>query len=237
MNQDELIEAVVKEVKRVLALKGVQVAPAPEKKQVAPGRAVNPQAKAAKVMPEAALGDSDMTGKQVIILKDLLKIPGNSVRVARKAVITPMALDYIREKGIAIVQVDVTENKIKLPSISGAVMVGLAVSPGFPGNSGILHSILAAKGFQVREFSGPSYETAVKNMCSAVASGTAQFGICLEKTGLEGPVHANRNQVIRAVHCRGIHEARAARVDIGANVIVLDSAGDPEEIVSGFTGL
>ena len=236
MNQDELIDAVVKEVKRVLALKGVQIASASEKPAV-PGRAASLQAKASFEKPASVLGDSDLTGKQVIIQKDLLVIHGNSVRIARKAVVTPLALDYAREKGITIVRSDAAEKKAELPSLPCAVVVGLAVSQGFPGDSGILCSILAAKGFQVREFSGASYETAVKNMCNAVASGTAQFGICLEKTGLEGPIHANRNQVIRAVHCRGIHEARAARVDIGANVIVLDAESDPEEIVSGFTGL
>ncbi|MDP2981883.1 MAG: RpiB/LacA/LacB family sugar-phosphate isomerase [Candidatus Latescibacter sp.] len=236
MNQDELIEAVVKEVKRVLALKGVQVASAPEKPPVS-GKAVSPHAKPALEAPRTDSGGGDLTGKQVIIQKDLLMIQGKTVRIARKAVVTPLALDYAREKGITIMRVDATEKKEGMPSLPGAVTVGLAVSQGFPGNSGILCSILAAKGFQVRELSGASYETAVKNMCNAVASGTAQFGICLEKTGLEGPIHANRNQVIRAVHCRGIHEARAARVDIGANVIVLDAESDPEEIVSGFTGL
>jgi hypothetical protein len=236
MNQEELIEAVVKEVKRVLALKGVQVASSPEK-PVSQSKASKPRLKTTFEMPVSVSGETDLTGKQVIIQKDLLAISGKSVRIARKAVVTPMALDYAREKGIAIVKVDALEKKAELPSLPGAFVVGLAVNPGFQGDSKILHSILSGRGFQVREFSGASYEAAVKNMCNAVASGTAQFGICLEKTGLEGAIYANRNQVIRAVHCRGIHEARAARVDIGANVIVLDDENDPEEIISGFTGI
>jgi hypothetical protein len=32
-------------------------------------------------------------------------------------------------------------------------------------------------------------------------------------------------------------DARAARVDIDANIIVLDSTSNPEAIISGFTGL
>jgi len=228
MNQNELIEAVVKEVKRVLALKGVQIAPSPEMKPgAASGKIESPQGKTVSQMPVPLSGDGSLTGKQVIIQKDLLKITAKSVQIARKAVITPMALDYAREKGIAIIRVDTKEKKDDLPSLPGAVSVGLVVSKVFPGDSSILRSLLAAKGFQVREYSGPSYETAVMNMCNTVVSGTAQFGICLEKTGMEGPIHANRNQSIRAVHCRGTHEARAARVDIGANIIVLDSVSDP----------
>ena len=238
MNQNELIEAVVKEVKRVLALKGVQVAPSQEiKSGSAPGKTVSKLEKKVSQMPVSLFGNDSLTGKQVIIQKDLLNITGNSVQIARKAVITPMAIDYAREKGITIIRVDVQEKKDDLPALSGAVSVGFVVSRDFPGESTVLSSLLTAKGFQVREYSGASYEAAVKNMCSAVVSGAAQFGICLEKSGLEGPIHANRNQSIRAVHCRGIHEACAARVDIGANIIVLDAVNDPEEVISGFTGI
>jgi hypothetical protein len=238
MNQNELIEMVIKEVKRALALKGIQIAPSPEiKSGPAQGNIDSSQGKTLSQISLPCSGDGSLTGKQVIIQKDLLKITGNSIRIAPKAVITPMALDYAREKGITIIRVDAKEKKDDLPSFPGAITVGLVVGKDFPGNSGILNSILANKGFQIREYSGSSYETSVKNLCTAVASGAAQFGICLEKTGMEAPVFANRDQAIRAVHCRGIHEARAARVDIGANIIVLDYTSDPEEIISGFTGL
>jgi hypothetical protein len=179
----------------------------------------------------------DLTGKLVIVIKDVQGMQGGTLRINRKTVITPLAVDYLREKGVALERVDIQEKKESASSAAGAAQVGLAVSPDFPGNSGMLNSLLASKGLQVREFRGQSYEAAIENMGSAVASGTILFGVCLENTGMLGPIHANRNQAVRAVHCRDMYEARAARVDIGANVVVLDAHSDPEYVIAGFLGM
>lgn len=235
MNQQDLVEAVIREVRRVLALRGVQISPSPETATLTASAATR-QAPSPEPSAGASSANADLTGKQVIVLKDFQGFSGGSVRVARKAVVTPMAIDYAREKGITLVRVELTEKKENLASIPSA-LVGLAVKPDFQGNSAMVKSILAARGIQVREFTGQSYETAMQAVCEAVASGTVHFGICLENSGMLGPVHANRNQAIRAVHCRDLYEARAARVDIGANIIVLDAHSNPEAIISGFTGM
>ncbi|MHB9027690.1 MAG: RpiB/LacA/LacB family sugar-phosphate isomerase [Candidatus Latescibacterota bacterium] len=239
MNQQELVEAVIKEVKRVLALRGVQIGPASQA-PVAPETA-NTRPRASTVAtsgnPNPGGNGSDLTGKQVIVVKDVQGMQGGILRIARKAVVTPMAIDYLREKGVKIERVDIQENKESASAAAGVALVGLAVSPDFPGNSSMLNSLLASKGLQVREFKGQSYEAAINNMCNAVASGAVHFGVCLENTGMLGPIHANRNQAVRAVHCRDMYEARAARVDIGANVVVLDANSDPEYVIAGFLGM
>jgi hypothetical protein len=237
MNQQELVEAVIKEVKRVLALRGVQIEPALQT-PVARDTAARPVMSAAPSSGNVNLSGngSDLTGKQVIVAKDVQGMQGGILRIARKAVITPMAIDYLREKGVKLERVDIQEKKESTPA-AGAALVGLAVSPDFPGNSAMLNSLLASKGLQVREFKGQSYEAAIHSMGNAVASGVVHFGVCLENTGMTGPIHANRNQAVRAVHCRDMYEARAARVDIGANMVVLDAHSDPEYVIAGFLGL
>ena len=89
---------------------------------------------------------------------------------------------------------------------------------------------------QIQEISAHSYETAVKNLANSVASGSVAYGVCVEKTGMEGTIHANRCKSIRAVHCSDSSDARTARFDIGANVIVLDAVSDPETVLKSFTG-
>lgn len=232
MNQQELVEAVLREVKRALAERGLTVGSAPEAKPTAtPVRT--------GFVSAASAADSvgnDLTGKQVIVLKDLQTLGSGVVRVGRAAVVTPLAVDYAREKGITIVRVESSQKKDVANAATGAGTVGLVVCSDFPAG-GMVRSILEGKGFAVREFAGQTYEAAVTAMCTAVSSRSVFFGMCLERTGLQGPVHANRNRLIRAVHCRDTFEARAARVDIGANVVVLDSQSDPSGVLSGFTGL
>lgn len=238
MNQQELVETVIREVKRVLALRGVDVAPVSGAAQaVSPARDASPQVvKGASAESAAPASGIDLTGKQVIVLKDIQTLAGGTVRIASKAVITPMAVDYAREKGITLVRVDSAEKKESGMPVP-VTAAGMAVCPDFPGNRGLLTSFLTGKGFQVREFTGQSYEASVKALCGAVSSGAVHFGVCLEHSGMMGVIHANRSQSVRAVHCRDLYDARAARVDIGANVIVLDSRSNPEEIISGFTGM
>ncbi len=235
MNQQEMVEAVIREVRRVLALRGVEIGPLSETVPAAPASAPS-YGNVTTGQGAATASGTDLTGKQVIVLKDIQSFSGVSVQVARGVVITPMALDYAREKGITLVRVEAAQKTSNQPSIP-TTLVGLAVKSDFQGNSALIRNFLTARGIQIREFTGQSYEAAMQSLCTGVSSGAVHFGICLENSGMLGPVHANRNQAIRAVHCRDQYEARAARVDIGANVIVLDAHSNPEAVISGFTGM
>lgn len=189
MNQQELVEAVIKEVRRVLALRGVQISPSPEASPSAtPSPAAPPRMAPAPVYSGGAYGaDTDLTGKQVIVLKDIQSVSGGSVRVARNAVITPMAIDYAREKGITLERVETPEKKEASGSVP-STLVGLTVKSDFQGNAAMVKNFLSAHGIQVREFTGQSYETAVQNLSSGVASGAVHFGLCLENSGMLGPI-------------------------------------------------
>jgi len=233
MNQQELVEAVLREVKRVLAERGMATG-------TASTAAMTPAAPAARTVPapvQSVSGTIDFTGKSVIVLKDMQGIAGGEVRVARGAVVTPLAVDYAREKGIAVIRVDRAPGKSENRQTESQVTVGLAVSSDYAAGGKAVRAYLESKGIAVREFTGARYDAAVTAMCDAVASGAMPFGVCVERTGMEAPIHANRGKAIRAVHCRDTFEARAARVDIGANVVVIGAQADPAGVIAGFTGM
>ena len=237
MNQKDLVEKIVAEVKRALALRGITAAPAqPTGAMSSPVAAAPAPAVASNVQ---SIGSSDLSGKQVITQRDLEKYHGQTITVTQKAVITPLAKDYARDKGITFVKTSAAASSA--PSGMGAAQamptVAVAVAPDFPNDSSFVLKFLAAKGFQVKDFSGTAYEKAVTDLSNAVSSGAASFGICIEKSGMEGPIYANRNRSIRAAHCRETLDARAARVDIGANVLVINAASNPEAVISGYIGL
>ena len=239
MNRDELVDAIIKEVKQVLALRGVTVAPSsPAKSRGVKSPAVSaPAQPAPPVTIPQPVGSSDLTGKQIISQRDLEGFAGQTITVRKNAVITPLAYDYAREKGITL-------NKVDQPSAGGgaatvsrnAVNVALVVAPDFPGDCSVVRNFLQSKGFTVKEISGKSHEAAVNTLGTSITSGTSAFGVCVENTGMQAPIYANRNKNIRAVHCRETMDARAARVDIGANVVVIDSVSNPEAVLSGFIG-
>ena len=246
MNRDELVETIIREVKRVLDERGIPVgdtrgstpaqAPAATRKQPQPPSAVTPQ----PVLPriDQKVGGSDISGKQVITQKDLEEFRGTSIRVTRRAVITPLAIDYAREKGITITRVDEVASPDGTTAAGpGTAAVALAIARDFPGDKGVITAFLKGKGFEIREFSDREYEEGLKKLAAAVAAGSVNFGVCFDKTGMEGPIFSNRNPGVRAVHCRTTLDARAARVDYGANIIVIDSTSDPNAVISGFCGL
>lgn len=241
MNRDDLIEAIIKEVKRVLAERGIPVAAESAEKAVASKVSGAPAQSGKSIVPAAvpgpgtSVGTRDLTGRQIITQKDLEAFQGSTIHVTRKAIITPLAVDFARSKGITIVKVDSVA-----PSADKSVdqvVVAVAFAPNFRGDKSIVTTILNGKGFVIRDFSDAAYDSGIKKLTSAVASGSANFGVLIENSGMEGPIYGNRNDKIRAVHCRTTIDARAARVDYAANVIVIDSTSDPDAVISGFCGM
>ena len=233
MKQEELVESIVNEVKRVLALRGIQVASDNSGTPV-------PAFKAPLSVPVAPQsGAHDLTGLRVITQKDLESLKGTTVSIAKKAVITPLAVDYAREKGITLKKVEAPSGQNPQSSVSTAHFgrVALAVAPDFPGDSMFVKRFLISKGLDVKEISGSKYENSIYTLAEFVAGGQVDFGVCVERSGMEAPIYANRNQKIRAVHCRDTFDARSARVDIGANVVVINAGCNPEAVISGFIGL
>ena len=247
MMNDKLINMIIGEVKRALEERGIPVASGgkPSAGSIQPARPslMKRPAQAAVQQKKTVSGGNDLTDRKVISQKDFEGLTAVSVMVRAKAVITPLAFDYAREKGITIERV--AEKETASPSASasacgaspGTTAVALAFEPSFQGDRAELKSMLAEKGFAVNECTGQSYEAAVGTLSQMVVSGKAVFGICIENSGMAAPMYANRNKNVRAAHIRDAMEARAARVDYGANVIVLDAGTNPSFVIGAFCGM
>ena len=237
MNQDQLVNKIITEVKRVLEQRGITVTPEAQKPIAAPVAPAAPSPAVQQEPQTSAIGGTDLTGKQVIVQKDLEPHKGKTIIVTQRAVISPLAMDYAKANGIAISRSSAQPAPAQSDRADYSGIAGVCIAQDFPGDASILKSILASKRLQIKEFNNGSYEDSIKKLCNAVSSGSVHFGVCLEKTGMEGPITANRNDKIRAVHCRETLDSRSARVDFGANVVILDAASNPEAVISGFTGL
>ena len=139
MNRDELVEAIIKEVKRVLTLRGISVSSSVSSSpDVSSTSAVSTTDKVIQ-----SVGSSDLTGKQIITQKDLEAFKGQSITVSKKTVITPLAFDYMREKGITITRIEQPAiDKGYSGNTQPLVNVGLVVEPDFPGDNMIVKKIL-----------------------------------------------------------------------------------------------
>lgn len=251
MNQEQLVAAIVAEVKRVLTLRGIAVEPGGGTAQQSALPTVKPASSyhsrsagtpvnrntPATTQPQASGDSSDLTGLAVITRKAIEGAAGGQVRVAPRAVITPMANDYAREQGIAFVR-DGAARQAAQSGHSSAVLpvAAVAVDPAFKGGNGDIAGLFGRSGVRADVVTASSYEAAVTRCAEMVASGTAGFGVCIERTGLAGPVYANRNAHIRAVTCRNVSDVRAARRDIDANIIVLDSLSLAPQVLAEMTG-
>ena len=236
MNQEQLVAAIVAEVKRVLELRGISVNSgdsnvkpvtysAPKKTSL-PGtlNTGSPAPASKKTIPAASGETLDLTGIKVITRKSLEGISAGQVLIAQRAVVTPMASDYAREKGIAFVRNGDGQQGSYAGNTGAALPVAaVAVDPAFNCGNRDIAGLFARQGVNADLIAGSSYEAAVTRCAENVASGGAQFAVCIERTGFAGPVYANRNPRIRAAFCRNMNDVRAARRDLDANVIVLDS--------------
>ncbi len=240
MTNEKLIAAIIAEVKKVLTERGIPVASG-----TAAAKTFQPSAPSAPSVMSysqsqastAVSGGSDLSDKKVITQKDLEGISSTRIQVAAKAVITPLAVDYARANGITIDKVAVLNTQSNMGMPSPQITVALAFDNAFKGDRTVVTNFLSSKGFALKDCGAAAYESSVNALTSAVASGQAAFGICVENSGMGAPIFANRNKAIRAAHVRNNFEARAARVDFGANVLVLDAGSDPASVIAAFCGM
>ena len=117
MNSNELVDTIIREVKRVLAQRGVQVQSDSGATSVSAryGRTAvtavpQPLRKTEPTAESAGIGSIDslrcsatsLSGKQVITQKDLEAYKGQTITISNKAVMTPLAMDYARSKKITV---------------------------------------------------------------------------------------------------------------------------------------
>jgi len=233
MNREDIIETILREVKRVLAEKGVDVV-----KDTIPKSGVSEKTQDTRFVSVnfSDSGDVDFTGKKVLAQSDISGLAGKRVTIQRRTVITPLALDYARENKIELIKIENAETKSASSAGGKRPSVAVIFCPNYGGDKEYAKDAIKNMGFTVNDLTCSPYENAVKKVALAVERKEVLFGVCYEKVGLLGPVYANRNNSVIAVHCRDDFEARAARVDYNANIVVIGSGVDPKPIIEGFCG-
>lgn len=69
-------------------------------------------------------------------------------------------------------------------------------------------------------------------VCKAINSKEADFGILMCGTGIGMSIAANKVKGIRAAHCSNVEQAKLTRIDNNSNIITLSYKQDIDELIS-----
>lgn len=163
----------------------------------------------------------DERGKRVITREEVSAAgPGDTMRIEEGAIITPLAADLIRERGIRIERVRPRAAQNRKIAV-GADHAGFQMKEE-------LKRFLAELGYQYRDFGAHSadpvdYPDFAHAVAMAVASRNFDLGIVIDGAGIGSCMVANKVPGIRAAACHDETTARNSREHNGANVLCLGS--------------
>ncbi|MEY2808267.1 MAG: RpiB/LacA/LacB family sugar-phosphate isomerase [Planctomycetia bacterium] len=199
------------------------------------GRADAPSARPAGVhvaveQPRPAEDRAEMArvrGSEIVTVDDLARIErGGELVVRPGAVVTPLAADAARERGIRLVERATVKDSGRL-----RVAVG-ADHGGFRTKAVVLEELrrLGHVGFDLgtRDENAVDYPDYAAAVGEAVASGQADLGIALDGAGIGSAIAANKLAGIRAATCWDAQSAANAREHNHANVLCLGAKMLPE---------
>lgn len=161
----------------------------------------------------------DERGKQVITERELHSAQaGDTLRVDENALLTPLAADAIKDRGIQL------ERVRRRSANRRRVAVG-ADHGGFEMKEAIKR-LLAELGHDVQDFGTHSTEAVdypdyAHAVARAVARGTCDLGIVVDGAGIGSCMTANKVPGVRAAMCYDAATARNSREHNGANVLTL----------------
>ena len=161
----------------------------------------------------------DERGKQVITERELHGAnSGDTLRVDESAILTPLAADAIKDRGIQL------ERVRRRSALRKRVGIG-ADHGGFEMKEAIKR-LLAELGHDVQDFGTHSTEAVdypdyAHAVARAVARGTCDLGIVVDGAGIGSCMAANKVPGVRAAMCYDAATARNSREHNGANLLTL----------------
>lgn len=181
----------------------------------------------------------DERAKQVITENEIRPaVSGDTLRIDEDAMLTPLAQDLIRERGIQIERVRRRRAARKLKIALGADHGGFEIK------EHIKH-LLADLGHEYQDFGTHSTEAVdypdyAHLVARAVAGRTCDLGIVVDGAGIGSCMAANKVPGVRAAMCYDEGSARNSREHNGANVLTLGgkiiSVDRMREIVRAWLG-
>jgi ribose 5-phosphate isomerase B len=161
----------------------------------------------------------DERGKRVLTEREVRAAQtGDTIRISESALITPLASDLARERGITL------ERLASRAATRFKIAVG-ADHGGFEMKEN-LKRLLAELGHEFHDFGTHSddpvdYPDYAHVVARAVASGTCDLGIMIDGAGIGSCIAANKVPGIRAAMCYDEVTARNSREHNGANLLTL----------------
>ncbi|MBT8384003.1 MAG: ribose 5-phosphate isomerase B [Ignavibacteria bacterium] len=178
--------------------------------------------------------------KKLITEEDVKAIEkqGSNVLIkTENCIVTPLALDRIRQSKIIIVEksssdINQTQNA-NLPTIK-RIAIG-SDHTGFKVKNFLL-KYLSDKGYKLKDFGtfdekSCDYPDYAKLVAESVSLGENDFGILIDATGIPSAITANKIKTIRAATCYSSYSAKSSRLHNNSNVLVIGAKSLGEESI------
>jgi ribose 5-phosphate isomerase B len=162
----------------------------------------------------------DERGKVVITeLEVRAAAPGDTLRIDEAAILTPLAQDLVRERGVQI-------ERVRRRTAARKKRIGLGADHGGFEMKEEVKRVLAELGHDYQDFGTHSTEAVdypdyAHLVARAVASGNCDLGIMIDGAGIGSCMVANKVPGVRAAMCYDEASARNSREHNGANVLTL----------------
>ncbi len=181
----------------------------------------------------------DERAKHVITENEIRPaVTGDTLRIDEHAMLTPLAQDLVRERGIQI-------ERVRRRRAAHKKKIALGADHGGFETKEQIKRLLADLGHDYQDFGTHSTEAVdypdyAHLVARAVAGGTCDLGIMVDGAGIGSCMVANKVPGVRAAMCYDQASARNSREHNGANVLTLGgkmiSADRIREIVSAWLG-
>ncbi len=176
----------------------------------------------------------DESLKSVITESDVRSLPmKGTLTIRADAILTPSAMDVIREKGI-----EIQRRQFRSSQAHGKTIAVGADHGGFEMKSRLI-DLLKDLGYAVRDFGTASadpvdYPDFAHAVARAVADGVCNLGIIIDGAGIGSCMTANKVPGVRAAMCYDEATARNSREHNYANVLSLGGKMISREMMSSI---
>jgi ribose 5-phosphate isomerase B len=169
-------------------------------------------------------------------IKKVIKSGANEILIENGSVLTPLAIDRIRNAGLKIIKdplsVSTTTANSQIKIAIGADHTGVKLKK-------IISEILKQKGydlFDVGTFTEDAvdYPDIAYSVANRVMIGEVDFGILIDATGIPSAITANKLPGIRAATCYNEYSARSSREHNNSNVLAIGARSIGEEVAKSI---
>ncbi|MBI4531287.1 MAG: RpiB/LacA/LacB family sugar-phosphate isomerase [Candidatus Latescibacteria bacterium] len=161
--------------------------------------------------------------KPLIVEADILHTLASGVKTLRihpRAILTPLAIDTARAKGVILERVDDSSPGINL-NVTPSEMIALGSDHDGYALKEVIKAFLVSEGRGIRDLGSDDSRDTACRVAKEVATGRSGWGILVDGMGILQPVVANRVSGIVAVTCHDCFTALVARSQFGANLLCL----------------